>query len=253
MYKLLKREILHKNKIFIISLLFLFIFLLLHTNKVYANGYSFVIEDDADLYTSEEEEMLKADYNDIADNQNVYVKTTTDTGDSSTAYYAQQFYNSKFGDTSGTIFLIDMNNRQVYIYSNNATAYLITSKISNVITDNVYRYLTKEKYYEGTNKALYQMYKALHGMSIESPMLKITSILMGILLGFILTFYGVLFSSIQKKKDSTDDRNSLMKHEFNCSNLTKTFIRTYTESSSSSSSGGGSSSGGSSSGGGHSF
>lgn len=84
MYKLLKRERLHKNKIFIISLLFLFIFLLLHTNKVYANGYSFVIEDDADLYTSEEEEMLKADYNDIADNQNVYVKTTTDTGDSST-------------------------------------------------------------------------------------------------------------------------------------------------------------------------
>ena len=70
MYKLLKREILHKNKIFIISLLFLFIFLLLHTNKVYANGYSFVIEDDADLYTSEEEEMLKEDYNDIADNQN---------------------------------------------------------------------------------------------------------------------------------------------------------------------------------------
>ena len=75
---------------------------------------------------------------------------------------------------------------------------------------------------------------------------------MGIMLGFILTFYGVLFSSIQKKKDSTDDRNSLMKHEFNCSNLTKTFIRTYTESSSSSSGGGGSS-GGSSSGGGHSF
>lgn len=250
MYKLFKREILHKNNIFIISLLLFITVLLLNINKVYASDYSFVIEDDADLYTSEEEDMLKLDYKDIADKQNVYVKTATDTSDN-TAYSAQQFYNSKFGDTNGTIFLIDMKNRQVYIYSNNATAEKITSKKANIITDNVYRYLSKEDYYEGTNKALYQMYKALNGMSIESPMLKITSILMGVLLGFILTFYGVLASSIQKKKDSDDDRDSLMKHEFNCYNLTRTFIRTYKVSSSSSSSGG--SSGSSSSGGGHSF
>lgn len=245
-----------KNIIVIFLLSFISI-LLLKTN-VYAESLDFSIDDDAGLYSDEEEQELTDTFKDIGrDIGNIYIKTTNETSGNTPAD-AHSYYASKYGYAEGTIFLIDMGNRQVYIYSTEKVhnTYMTTRK-ANAITDNVYRYLKAGNYYEGTYKALEQMGRAYNGESIESPMQKIMSILMGILLGFILTFYVAILTSMQKKKDSYDDRNSLIQNDLNCVGVNKIFVRTYkVESSSSSggcSSGDGGSSGGGGGGGGHSF
>lgn len=221
-----------------------------------AASYRVVIEDGAELLTEEQETTLA----EVMENITVYgnVAFATVAENSFTAeYYARTFYQSQFGTSSGTLFLIDMDNRMLWIHSDGAIYKVITASYANTITDNVYRYASDEEYYECAAEAYRQIFALLEGQKIAQPMKYISNALLAMILALLINFGMVsYFSRVKKTSESVILRK--IEKRFECTKPTATFTyetKVYdpvdSDSGGSSSGGGGSSSSGG--GGGHSF
>ena len=81
----------------------------------------------------------------------------------------------------GTVFLIDMSQRYIYIFSDGNNYKMITRAKSETITDNVYKYAVKEQYYQCAEKAYNQMYTVLEGGKIAEPMKYISNTLLSLM------------------------------------------------------------------------
>lgn len=114
-------------------------------------GYKIELHDDASLL---EESELRA----LAENMKGLTKYgsvgffTSDTEGFRTSELAHSLYDEYLwkqssGAESGTMFLIDMANRKIYIYSNGVIYKTITNAYANTITDNVYKHATRGDYY----------------------------------------------------------------------------------------------------------
>lgn len=221
-------------------------------------NYQVIIEDDAELLTEADMDNLMTDMMPLTDFGNIAFKSI-DNNATSTASYARDYYHGKFSTTSGSLFLIDMDNRQIYIFSDGNNYKIITSGKAEIITDNVYRYATNKDYYSCASNAYEQILALLNGFKIAEPMRNISNILVALVCGFIMSFIIVMINS--KIKDASS--NEIVKNcdvIFNVKSITGVKVgthRVYSPQSSSSggSSGGGYSGGGGSSGGGggHSF
>ena len=153
-------------------------------------GYQTVIEDDAELLSEEEEAALQELLEEITAYGNVAFKTI-DNNYMSTENYARSYYKDMFGTASGTLFLIDMDNRIIWIHSDGAVYKVITTAYANTITDNVYRYASDEEYFVCAQKAFEQMLSLLQGQKIAQPMKYISNGLLAIILALLLN-YGVV-------------------------------------------------------------
>lgn len=254
----------NKNIFKICIILFLSLFSIIGVNAItieeYVNNntnYKVVIEDDAELLTAEEINQLQEDMIPLTEFGHIAFKTISENVYSA-AGFAEDYYYDKFGTSSGTLFLIDMDNRMIYIFSDGANNKIVTTAKANIITDNVYTYATNEEYYECASEAFYQIETILNGGKIAEPMRHISNILISITVAFFVNFIIVLINSkVRKAKDQEilSDCNI----SFNIGNINGVKVGTHrVYSPSDSSSGGGSSGGGggggsSGSGGGHSF
>ncbi len=264
-------------KIHKISILFLICVILMVTNMsycraeeaeqgettqsiVYQNeetGYTLIIEDGADLLTPEEEEELAATMEGITRYGNVAFKSAVDVN-VSTSSYAQSFFRENFGKKSGTVFLIDMSNRNLWIFSDGSIYETITKSYANIITDNVYRYASGGDYFGCANEAFSEMDTLLQGRRIAQPMKYISNALLAAILALLFNFAFMCYVTRAKQPDQQELLKKAKK-SFICTNsqaLLRNTTKTYSPQSSGDSSSGGSSgsSGGSSGGGGgHSF
>lgn len=233
-------------------------------NNKYKNprtNYKVIIEDDAKLLTEEEILTLTEEVKSLTEYGNIAFKTITQNS-TSTSNYASNYYHKIFGTSSGTLFLIDMDNRYIYIFSDGSNYKTITKAKANIITDNVYKYATKREYYICASKAFEQINTLLDGGKILEPMRYISNILISFVTAFLLSFIIVLFTT-KIKRATNKEILSKCNITFNIGNIST--IKTgqhkvYSPVSDSSSFGGsgGSSSGGggggsSGGGGGHSF
>lgn len=218
-------------------------------------GYRVILEDDAELLTEEEENHLISIMKDITGYGNVALKTILD-NDTTTEQFISNYYREQFGSDSGTVFLIDMDERNIQIHSNGAIYKTITKSYANTITDNIYTYATKAEYYNCCYKAFEQEVALLQGQKIAQPMKYLNNAFFAIILALPLNYFLVkIFSSTKKPSDS-----ELMKGMFVNQSLAEfdsDFTHTTREYSPQSSGGSGGSSGGGGSdgggGGGHSF
>lgn len=224
-----------------------------------------MLEDDAGLLTEEETEELLPVMENITSYGNVAFKTIWENFDSADNY-ARSCFRSLFGQENGTLFLIDMDNRELWIFSDGAMYKTITKDNANTITDNVYRYASREKYGECAIEAFSQILSLLQGERIARPMKYISNAMLAVVMALLLNFGIVCFLTRIKKPA---DRELLQKMEtaFSATSATATFryeTKVYDSQSSGSSgrsgrrSGGGRSSGGrrsgrSGGGGGHRF
>ena len=88
--------------------------------NVYINpdtGYEAIIEDDAALMAENDYEALLGLMKQITLYGNVMLKTI-ETNNMSTEGYIRALYNERFKSDSGTILVIDMDNRNIWIHSN---------------------------------------------------------------------------------------------------------------------------------------
>ena len=109
-------------------------------------GYEVWIEDNAGLLTSEEISALAEKMDPITEYGNVGFYTT-DSNSSSTAALAKEIEQGRWGSSSGTLFVIDMDNRMIYIHSDGYIYSVITNSYADTITDNVYTYASNAEYF----------------------------------------------------------------------------------------------------------
>jgi uncharacterized membrane protein YgcG/ssDNA-binding Zn-finger/Zn-ribbon topoisomerase 1 len=226
-------------------------------------GYRIIIEDSADLLTYDEEEALVTAMEPItAYGSAAFLSVDENSGSTSTL--ARNYYKDCFGAGSGTLFLIDMDNRNIWIYSDGYIYKVITREKAEVITDNIYRYASAAEYYECAANAYSQIYSLLRGERIAQPMKYISNGLLALILALLANF---IFVSRYARLRKPFDRELLANMEVSfsasapkvkCTGETKHYSPVSSGDSSSgggSSGGGGGSSGGGSSGGGggHSF
>ena len=97
--------------------------------------YLSVIEDDADLFqgnTAELEQVMK----EITAYGHVAVLTTAHNSGSARSY-AKNMLRELFGNDSSTVFLIDMDNREIYIYSDGAMYRYLNGTKANLMSSTV--------------------------------------------------------------------------------------------------------------------
>ena len=167
---------------------------------VYTNpntNYEAVIEDNADLLSPAEEQQLANDMVPLTDYGNIAFHSI-DSNASTTSSYARSYYHAAFGTQSGTVFLVDMDNREIYIFSDGANYSVITKSKANVITDNVYRFASAGDYYGCASSAFSQMQTLLEGNRIAQPMKYVSNALLALILGLLINF--IIIASVSKLK-----------------------------------------------------
>lgn len=169
-------------------------------------GYRIILEDDAGLLSKEERAQLASEMQDITAYGNAAFKTVTFNG-TATADFARNYYYELFGQESGTLFLIDMDNRELYIFSNGAIQKIITTAYANTITDNVYRYASSENYYRCASEAFEQITALLSGHRIAQPMKYICNALLALILAALINYFIVRLCSASPKPS----RNEILK------------------------------------------
>jgi len=149
--------------------------------------YAAVIYDEADLLTDSEELELLETMKPITFHGNVAFVTVEYNYDSAEDY-ANEAYSDLFDENDGTLFLIDMDNRMIYICSDGKIDQKITEAYANTITDNVYRFASKEEYFKCANQAFEQIYKVLEGGKIAQPMKYICNLLLALIIALSINF-----------------------------------------------------------------
>ena len=110
------------------------------------------VYDMADLFTDEEEKQLSEQAQVLSDTMKMEaVIVTTEENSDSAQVFADGFYmEGGFGtgsDQSGILFLIDMDNRELYISTNGQMIRYMTDSRINDVLDDVYNYAADADYY----------------------------------------------------------------------------------------------------------
>ena len=256
----MRKITIHKLTIFfVLSLL-----LLCPAIKVYAaspvwtnqdTDYSVIIDDEADLLSEEEESLLALTMRQVTAYGHAAFKSVS-SNSYSTSYFAEKYYHELFGSQSGTLFLIDMDNREIYLFSDGAIYRVVTSSYAYTITDNVYRYASSSNYYLCANEAFSQIHTLLSGHKIAQPMKYISNTLLALILAALINYFIAILLSGTAKPSKSELLSSISTgFKFTDPYTTKTHqTKVYSPQSSGSSSGssGGSSHSSGGGGGGHS-
>lgn len=246
---------------------FFFAALFLSTCPVFADslytnpetGYQVVLEDDAGLLSEDEISAVEKSMEPVTAYGNAVLKSVS-ANSSSTRAYAERYYESLFGSESGTLFLIDMDNRYLYIHNTGSVSRLVTSRQCDVITDNIYTYASDGDYAGCAAAAYQQLFRLMEGGRIAQPMKYICNLLLSVILALLIN-YALVRTLSAGRKPSTGQllsgaytRYSLRNPHADFSHQTKVYSPRTSSGGGGRSGGGGGRSGGSShSGGGHRF
>ena len=159
-----------------------------------ATGNEIYMIDEEDLLSDAEEEKLIEQMKGVLPyggaafvSVSAYSNSTGDEAE----FYLRQL----FGNNSGTVFMIDMWNRNIWIQSGAEMYRVITKGYANSITDNVYKMASREEYYECASEAFRQMQTLLDGGRISQPMKHITNALIAIIAALLINFFLVKFTT----------------------------------------------------------
>ena len=156
-----------------------------------------VVMDDADLLTdSEEAKLLEAMQPNTKFGNAVFL--TSERPVDSTSALAAATYKSMYGSESGSIFVVDMYNRYLYIFSDGLVYKYITKGYANTITDNVYKYATRGDYYTCALEVFDQELKVLNGIRIAQPMKYVDNALLALIASLFVNY---LVLRIQARRD----------------------------------------------------
>jgi len=214
-------------------------------------GYCIILEDDAQLLGSREQEELVAAMRTVTAYGNAAFKSISANAYSA-ASFADDYYHGLFGTESGTLFLIDMDNRELYLFSDGAIYRTIGKSYADTITDNVYRYASDGDYYLCASRAFEQIGAVLAGEKIAQPMKYISNALLAFILAALLNYF-LARSLSRSSKPGTGEILGSISTRFDFRNPRKILTsqtKVYDPPSSSSSGGGHSGGGGRSGGGG---
>ena len=190
------------------------------------NGNTIAIVDDAGLLSESDRADLVQSMRPVAEFCSVLL-LTTNSNSSSQENYAWQRGSQIFGqDVSFTVFLIDMDNRQIYIGSTADIRKTLTTARAHTITDNIYKYASNGDYAGCARAAFDQMATVLNGGKIPEPM-KIIGCALIALIGGLTVCYIIMSSAGKIKAASVSEIETGMgRNEINVSNINKRKLST---------------------------
>lgn len=152
-------------------------------------GYRVELIDNANLLTDEEEAKLIEVMKPITAYGNVaFITNDYATYRGSAEECARESYLELFGTDSGTVFLIDMYTRYIWIHSDGEVYKTINTNYANTITDNAYKLATNKQYYNCAVKVFEQIITLLEGGRIAQPMKYICNAILGLIIALSLNF-----------------------------------------------------------------
>ena len=166
-------------------------------------GYRIQLCDMADLLTPSEEEELIEVMLPISAYGNVAFVSIETNPTYSTERYVESYYEENFGYSSGTVFIIDMDERYIWIHSNGEIYKTITDAYATTITDNVYSYASAEDYLSCASVAFEQINTLLEGRTIAQPMKYISNALLAIVLALLINYFLVMMLSRSRKASTS--------------------------------------------------
>lgn len=163
-------------------------------------GYEVYLDDWADLLSDTEEQQLLQTMEPISQYGNVAFVSILENPVYNTANYAEQYYYDHFSsNASGVLFLVDMQERYLWIYSHGEIYNTITTAYANTITDNVYTYASRGDYLTCASKAFEQIHSLLEDRPIAQPMKYISNALLAIVIALLLNYFLVMLLSRSRK------------------------------------------------------
>ncbi len=231
----------------------------LYTSQNEETGYYGVICDQAGLLTEEEEVQLEEYLDRMTEYCSAIFLTSSEDHSSSMRTFSEEMM-EKIGRSVGMtdgykciIFVIDMDQREMYIFAGREARKVITTSIANSITDNTYTYATDGNYFRAARETFDQIYRVYDGQAIAQPMKYITTALLAIFVGLGISLIMVRSKTKRKKADENSIMDALAVHQFdpvvNCIQVSERRVR-HVESSGGGGGGGGFSGGGGGGGGG---
>ena len=175
--------------------------------KKYVNpdtNYSAIIVDNAYLLSDYEENSLLEYMTKLTSFGDTVFYTDSQTLSAVATQDAEIKLNKVTTAESACVFSIDMNARQLAIFSQGTMYNYIGSSYANSITDNVSSYATKGKYYECAVSAFKQMYDVSSGGRISEPMKFVSFAVLSLMLGLIIVLciaFSKRHNPIRKKLD----------------------------------------------------
>ena len=173
---------------------------------------TFTIDDKAELLTADEAARLEDSVAGLAQYADAAFVTTS-TNSSSTEQFAHTYVNGHFGSGPAVIFVIDMANREIYVYANQEALKTLSRADSRAIADNVYRLASAGDYLGCATKAFDQIRVKFEGGRIARPVKHITNLLIALVLGTLVNFFAALSSragtTVGKRRKATNARTML--------------------------------------------
>ena len=110
-----------------------------------------ILYDGADLFSASEESSLLSRGQALADlsGWDVRMVTTSDAGGRSAQEYLEDFYMDHYRQDDGVAFLIDMDNRELYISTSGEAIYYLTDDRLDRLLDAAYGYVSDGRYAHG--------------------------------------------------------------------------------------------------------
>ena len=167
--------------------------------SVYKNqetGYEVFFSDGEDLLTAQEETQLRDYMIPITEYGNCAFVSAYAWG--SSYDYAYDHYSGYFEESS-TLFLIDMGNREIHLYSSGQIEKTVTASYANSIMDNVYTYASDKDYYQCAVKTYSQELTLLQGGRIAQPMKYISCAFLSVILALLISYFIVRVKAQNKK------------------------------------------------------
>lgn len=190
--------------IFIISIIFIttlpFSILYAEEKKVMTlKTNQIAIEDDANLLSEEELELLKNEMGKLSEYGNVLFKTTDKSRGGTSLGYIQNYYYSLFNNNAGVAFYIDMYNREICACATGGLDNILNNSKCNIIMDNVYKYATNKKYYNCATSAYSQMLDLLKGRKIAESMKYISNSFLALMISLFSSLMLFIYLSRNEK------------------------------------------------------
>ncbi len=158
--------------------------------------------DGADLLSDAEEEKIVENYSVITEYMGVAF-ISTDYSPGSTAAYAEECAIRYYGNSPAALFVIDMDDREIYVYANGSAQKTISNADARAITDNIYKSASRGDYYDCADQAFKQIYAKCSGERLARPVKHVTNALIAVLAGILLNYFITVYSRRPKAERRT--------------------------------------------------
>lgn len=160
------------------------------------SGFRVVVDDKADLLSEGEETALRTVMEKVLPYGNAAF-VSVNHNSTTTEKLAVNKFMEFFGDTSGALLIIDMDNRYIQLIADGAVYKVVTKARCSEIVDNIYTYASRGSYLLCATKAFEQVTKLLEGERVAAPFRYVTNAFLAVCLALMGNF---ALMSIQRRK-----------------------------------------------------